>query len=56
MLDDEEVSKNKYKSILENVYGIIGDGTKIIKNKILPLLYEKNKLIGEIKLKIYLPH
>ncbi len=32
LLDDEEITKLKYKSILENIYKIINDGTKIIKN------------------------
>ena len=30
--NDEEITKLKYKSILENIYKIINDGTKIIKN------------------------
>lgn len=30
-LNDEEMTKLKYKSILENIYKIINDGTKIIK-------------------------
>ena len=32
LLDDNEIIKLKYKSILENIYKIINDGTKIIKN------------------------
>ena len=32
LLNDEEITKLKYKSILENIYKIINDGTKIIKN------------------------
>jgi hypothetical protein len=32
LLNDEEIIKLKYKSILENIYKIINDGTKIIKN------------------------
>lgn len=32
LLNDEELTKLKYKSILENIYKIINDGTKIIKN------------------------
>ena len=44
ILDDEKVLKNKYKSILENVYGIIGDGTKIIKNTKL----KKNRWLPEL--------
>jgi len=31
-LNDDEITKLKYKSILENIYKIINDGTKIIKN------------------------
>jgi hypothetical protein len=31
-LDDEEIDKNKYKPILEKVYKLINNGTKIIKN------------------------
>lgn len=31
-LNDEEITKLKYKSILENIYKIINGGTKIIKN------------------------
>jgi hypothetical protein len=31
-LNDEEITKLKYKSILENIYKIINDGTKITKN------------------------
>jgi hypothetical protein len=32
LLNDDEITKLKYKSILENIYKIINDGTKIIKN------------------------
>jgi hypothetical protein len=32
LLDNDEIIKLKYKSILENIYKIINDGTKIIKN------------------------
>ena len=32
LLNDNEIIKLKYKSILENIYKIINDGTKIIKN------------------------
>jgi hypothetical protein len=31
-LDNDEIIKLKYKSVLENIYKIINDGTKIIKN------------------------
>lgn len=31
LLDNDEIIKLKYKSILENIYKIINDGTKIIK-------------------------
>jgi hypothetical protein len=31
-LNDDEITKLKYKSILENIYKIINDGIKIIKN------------------------
>jgi hypothetical protein len=32
LIDDEEFNKLKYKSILEQIYKTINDGTKIIKN------------------------
>ena len=32
LLDNDEIIKLKYKSVLENIYKIINDGTKIIKN------------------------
>ena len=32
VINGEEVNKNKYKSILENIYNFIDNGTKIIKN------------------------
>ena len=32
LLNDEEMKKLKYKSILEYIYKLINDGTKIIKN------------------------
>jgi hypothetical protein len=32
LLNDDEITKLKYKSVLENIYKIINDGTKIIKN------------------------
>jgi hypothetical protein len=32
LLNNETIDKNKYKFILEKIYGIINDGTKIIKN------------------------
>ena len=32
LLNDDEIIKLKYKSILESIYKIINDGTKIIKN------------------------
>ena len=32
LINDEEITKLKYKLILENIYKIINDGTKIIKN------------------------
>lgn len=31
-INGEEVNKNKYKSVLENIYNLIDNGTKIIKN------------------------
>ena len=31
-MDNDEIIKLKYKSVLENIYKIINDGTKIIKN------------------------
>jgi hypothetical protein len=32
LIDDEEFNKLKYKSILEQIYKTVNDGTKIIKN------------------------
>ena len=35
LIDNKEFNKLKYKSVLENIYKIINDGTKIIKNTYL---------------------
>jgi hypothetical protein len=43
LIDDEEFNKLKYKSILEQIYKTINDGTKIIKNTKLNIKTIKKK-------------
>jgi len=51
LLNDNEIIKLKYKSILENIYKIINDGTKIIKNSKLNIKTVKKKEEGFYYLK-----